>query len=109
MNYILKNENSIYYECGYSNDNSIFLSIENESYLFTDGRYSIEAKELTSNIEVIISINILFDVKKVIKKSKRYFLTQKSGAFLSLIKYLILHNLNQKLIFHIKRELLKII
>lgn len=70
MNYILKNENSIYYECGYSNDNSIFLSIENNFYLFTDGRYSIEAKESTKNINIIISRDIILAVKKIIKKSK---------------------------------------
>ncbi len=70
MNYILKNENSIYYECGYSNDNSIFLSIENNFYLFTDGRYSIEAKESTTNINIIISSDIISAVKKTIKKSK---------------------------------------
>ena len=70
MNYILKNENSIYYECGYSNDNSIFLSIDKNSYLFTDARYSIEAKESTTNIEIIICMDILSEVKKTVQKSK---------------------------------------
>jgi len=68
LNYILKNENAIYYECGYSNDNSIFLSIEGVNYLFTDGRYALEANP--SNAEVVIGRNILNLAISVIKKLK---------------------------------------
>ncbi len=68
LNYILKNENAIYYECEYSNDNSIFLSIEGVNYLFTDGRYAIEANP--KNAEVIIDRDILASAIKIIKESK---------------------------------------
>ncbi len=42
-NYILKNENAIFYECGYSCDNVIFIKIHNESFFITDARYTIES------------------------------------------------------------------
>ena len=109
MNYILKNENSIYYECGYSNDNSIFLSIENNFYLFTDGRYSIEAKESTQNIEVIISVDILSDVKKVIKKSKikKIFFDPKEWSVFEFNKISIASIFKAKIDFSHKRRVVK--
>ena len=48
-NYILQNENSVYFECGYSCDNVIFLSLSDENFFITDARYEIEAKLLTKN------------------------------------------------------------
>ena len=36
-NYILQNENAVYYECKYSCDNCIYINIENESFFITDG------------------------------------------------------------------------
>jgi len=68
MNYILKNENAIYYECGYSNDNCIFLSIEGDSYLFTDGRYTIEAKEAMQKGEAVIDRDLMAQVAAIIQK-----------------------------------------
>ncbi|KIM12190.1 MAG: X-Pro aminopeptidase [Sulfurovum sp. FS08-3] len=68
MNCILKNENAIYYVCGYSNDNCIFLSIEGDSYLFTDGRYAIEAREGISKGEVVIDRDLITQVSEMIKR-----------------------------------------
>ena len=45
MNYILNKENEIYYECGWSADNALFLSLNGEKYVITDGRYTLDAKE----------------------------------------------------------------
>lgn len=45
-------ESSVFYEIGYSNDNCLLLSIDGEKYLFTDGRYTQEAKESISNCDV---------------------------------------------------------
>ncbi len=64
MNFILKNENAIYYECGYSCDNSIFLRLGSESFFITDSRYTEEAKTQSRNCEVIESDNL---VKKAIE------------------------------------------
>ncbi len=38
MNYMLKNENAIYYECGYSCDNALFLRLGKEAFFITDSR-----------------------------------------------------------------------
>ena len=53
MNFILKNENAIYYEVNFSCDNVIFLSLGSEKFFITDARYTIEAKEYAKNCEVI--------------------------------------------------------
>ena len=70
MNYILKNENAIYYECGYSSDNSIFLKLGNSSYFITDNRYTIEAKEIIKDAEVITASDIISKANKILSKTK---------------------------------------
>ena len=44
-NFILQNENAIYFECKFSCDNVIFLNLNNENFFITDARYTTEAKE----------------------------------------------------------------
>jgi len=68
-NYILQNENSIYFECDYSCDNVIFLSIGSENFFITDSRYEIEAKLFTKNCEVIISQDLIKSARKILKKN----------------------------------------
>ena len=70
MNYMLKDENSIYYECGYSCDNAIYISIGSEAYFITDSRYTIDAKENVSNARVLISPNLAQMGIDIIKKAK---------------------------------------
>ena len=70
MNYILKNENAIYYECNYSSDNSIFLKLGSSSYFITDSRYTIEAEKLIKNAKVITSLDIILSANEIISKSK---------------------------------------
>jgi Xaa-Pro aminopeptidase len=69
-NYILQNENGIYFECGYSCDNVIFLSLGGDNYFITDGRYEIEAKLYAKNCEVVITRDLLRSARKILKKSK---------------------------------------
>ncbi len=69
-NYILRAENTAYYECGYSCDNLIYLKIGDESYFITDGRYEIDAKINAKGCEVIISKDLVKSAKKILKKSK---------------------------------------
>ena len=69
-NYILKNENAIYYECGYSCDNVIFIKLSNDAYFITDARYTTEAKTQVKNVQVIQSNNLILDAKNILKKSK---------------------------------------
>ena len=70
MNYIHKNENAIYYECGYSCDNAIFLALSNEYFFLTDSRYQLEANDKVSNATVIIATNLLEACIKILQKNK---------------------------------------
>jgi Xaa-Pro aminopeptidase len=70
MNYIVKDENSIYYECGFSSDNALFLKLGSESFFITDARYTVEAEELVKGATVIINGNLYAEANELIKKSK---------------------------------------
>jgi len=69
-NYLLLNENAIYYECGFSCDNVIFIKLEKDSFFITDARYTIEAQEYAKNCQVIESSDLVKDAQKVLRKSK---------------------------------------
>lgn len=68
-NFILKNENAIYYETNFSCDNVIFLSLGKENFFITDARYTIEAKEYAKNCEVIESSDLIETTKDILKKN----------------------------------------
>jgi Xaa-Pro aminopeptidase len=71
LNYILKDENAIYHECGFSSDNAFFLSIENQNFFITDSRYIFEAKIYVKNAEVIDGErDLVKKVRELIRKSK---------------------------------------
>ncbi len=70
MNYIVKDENAIYYECDYSSDNALFLKLGSEAFFITDSRYEIEAKESVNGATVIIDGDLYGHANKLIKKSK---------------------------------------
>jgi Xaa-Pro aminopeptidase len=67
LNYILKNENAVYYECGYSCDNCIYIKLSNEAYFITDARYTIEAKLEIKDAEVIESSNLLKSARDILR------------------------------------------
>ncbi len=67
MNYILKDENAVYHECGFSCDNEIFLKFENDAFFFTDARYLTEANEFVKNAEVV-----LMDRRDPLKAVRQY-------------------------------------
>ena len=69
-NYILKNENAIYYECGYSCDNVIFIKLHNDAYFITDARYTTEAKAQVKGSAVIQASNLILEAKSILQKSK---------------------------------------
>jgi Xaa-Pro aminopeptidase len=70
-NYILKDENAVYYECGFSCDNELFLKLGSDSFFITDPRYTTEAKEYVKNAEVIeAKRDIYIEAKKLIRDSK---------------------------------------
>ena len=70
MNYMLKDENAIYYECGYSCDNALYLQFGKEAYFITDGRYTVDAKEHVKGAEVVIAADLYAEAAKLIKKQK---------------------------------------
>ena len=68
MNFMLKNENAIYYECGYSCDNALYLSFEREAFFITDSRYTIDAKDNVKNATIIIASNLYNEAVTLLKK-----------------------------------------
>ena len=69
-NFILKDENAVYHECGYSCDNAIFLSLAGRKFFLTDARYSIEARELCKDTEVIeVERNLIKDARLFLRKA----------------------------------------
>jgi Xaa-Pro aminopeptidase len=70
-NFLLQNENAIYYECGYSCDNCIYINLSDETFFITDNRYKIDAlQNLNKNCQLIITKDILKTTKKILQKSK---------------------------------------
>ncbi|HHH20091.1 MAG TPA: M24 family metallopeptidase [Campylobacterales bacterium] len=69
MNYIVKDENAIYYECGYSSDNALYLQLGSEAYLITDSRYAIEARANVQNAEVLIERDLYGKANELLKKA----------------------------------------
>ena len=68
--YILKDENAVYYECGYSCDNEIFLKIYDEAYFITDSRYTVDAKENIKDAEIIESKELIKEARKILRKKR---------------------------------------
>lgn len=81
-NYILRSESAIYYECGYSCDNAIFLRLGHEAFFITDGRYTAEARETIKNSQVIEASDLARAAQEIIKKSgiKRLFFDPKEWS-----------------------------
>lgn len=69
-NFILQNENAIYFECKFSCDNVIFLNLSDEKYFITDARYITEAQEYAKKCQVIQSSNLIETAKEILKKNK---------------------------------------
>ena len=70
MNYILKDENALYYECGYSSDHALYLKCGSDAFFITDSRYKVEAEERVRGAEVITASDLAAAARKLIKKSR---------------------------------------
>jgi Xaa-Pro aminopeptidase len=70
MNYMLKDENAIYYECGYSCDNALYLSLGSEAFFITDSRYTIDATQNVRGATVVINGDLYGEAVKILKKSR---------------------------------------
>ena len=70
MNYMLKDENAIYYECGYSCDNALYLRLGSDAYFITDSRYAIDADANVVGAEVRINGDLYGEAVRLLKKYK---------------------------------------
>ncbi len=70
MNYIYKDENALYYECGYSCDNAFLLALGSERYFITDSRYTTEARDSIQNAEVVEAYDISRKAREILRAQK---------------------------------------
>ncbi|WP_069632566.1 M24 family metallopeptidase [Campylobacter pinnipediorum] len=64
-NYILRDENAVFFECEYSCDNEIFICIDGYKFFITDARYAIEAQEFAKP-----DVNVICTQTSVIKEAR---------------------------------------
>ncbi len=69
-NYILKNENAVYYECGFSCDNEIFLKFGSERIFITDARYTVEAQEKLRGVKIVEARDVVKKAAELLAKHK---------------------------------------
>ncbi len=69
-NFILKNENAVYYECGFSCDNEIFLQFGSDRFFITDGRYTVEAKEKLRGLKVVEARDVIAKAAEMLAEHK---------------------------------------
>jgi Xaa-Pro aminopeptidase len=70
MNFMLKDENAIYYECGYSCDNALYLSLGSEAFFITDSRYTIDATQNVQGAKVVINGDLYAEAVNLLKKAR---------------------------------------
>ncbi len=70
MNFVLRDENAILYECGYSCDNALYIKAGSESFFITDGRYGEEASRRVRDAEVFVTRDLVRKAAKLISRSK---------------------------------------
>lgn len=107
-NFILKNENAIYYECSYSCDNVIYLRLGSEAFFITDARYIIEAEKKVKNAQVIQSSNLIDEAVNIINKTGIKKIVYDANdfthsAYLKLSQNLSLKFINKEKFSQIKR------
>jgi len=69
-NYILKDENAVYYECGFSCDNEIFLQLGSDRFFITDARYTVEAKEKLRGIKIVEARDVVQQAAQLLAEHK---------------------------------------
>lgn len=65
-NFILKNENAVYYECGYSCDNEIFIFANGKKFFISDARYEIEAKQRLKDTEFVLAKDSVINTARLL-------------------------------------------
>lgn len=71
ISYITTNENAMFYECGFSSDNALFIKFNNKKAFFiTDSRYTLEAKNEIKNAKVIEAKDLVLKAKEILRNHK---------------------------------------
>lgn len=69
MDYILKDQNAVLFEAGYSCDNEILLVLDGQKFFLTDARYAVEAEEaVKSDVSVICEMDLLGRARLLLRK-----------------------------------------
>ena len=69
MNFIIANENAIYYECSFSCDNAIYIRLGRDAWFISDARYEIEARERVVGAEVLITSDLYAKAVEILSSS----------------------------------------
>lgn len=69
-NFILQDENAVYYECGFSCDNEIYLRFGEESIFITDARYRVEAAEKLKGVQIVEARDVVAEAAKQLQKHR---------------------------------------
>ncbi len=69
-NFILKDENAVYYECGFSCDNEIYLQFGSEAIFITDARYTVEAAQKLKGVQIVEARDVVKEAAKQLQKHR---------------------------------------
>ena len=97
-NFIIKDENALYFEVGYSCDNALFIAFGDKGYFITYGRYATEAKEYLKHdkydVSLIISHDLVRSARLILKKYEKSTLIYNPQEFSVFVFEKLTSNLN---------------
>ncbi|MBX7490396.1 M24 family metallopeptidase [Helicobacter turcicus] len=114
-NFMIRDENALYFEVGYSCDNALFIAFGDNGYFLTDGRYETEAKENLKHdkyvISLIVSRDLIRSARAILKKHEKstliYNPQEFSVFFFERLKNNIKINFIPKPNFHQEKRMVK--
>ncbi len=68
--YLLRDENAVYYECGFSCDNEIFLKSGEGAWFITDPRYTLEARDAVRDAEVVEAHDLIAALRNILRRHR---------------------------------------
>ncbi len=69
-NFVLRSESAVYYECGYSCDNVLYLNLGSEAWFITDGRYTVEAEANVRDAAVVEATDLLKTAREILRRTR---------------------------------------
>ncbi len=114
-NFIIKDENALYFEVGYSCDNALFIALDKQGFFITDGRYKTEAEESIKHdkyaVEILISRDIIRTARTILKKYEKSTFIYNPQEFSVFAFEKLKHNLKinflPKANFHQEKRIIK--